>query len=87
MTSLAANAGNWEIQVKAFRLGNIDGSFTAHKWKVSATLISSNATVGTKVGVASGTVAAATNMQFSLQATGVAAADIVLGLINVDGQN
>ena len=87
MTSLAANGGNWEIQLTASRLGNIDGSFTAHKWKVSATLISSNATVGTKVGVASGTVAVATNMQFSLQATGVAAADIVLGLINVDGQN
>jgi len=87
MTSLAANGGNWEIQVKASRLGNIDGSATAHKWRVSATLISSNATVGTKVGVASGTVAVATNMQFSLQSTGVAAADIVLGLINVDGQN
>lgn len=87
MGSVAANAGTWEIQVKASRLGNVNGDATAHKWKVSAILISSNASVTTKVGVMSGTVAVATNMQFGLQATGVAAADIVLGLINVDGQN
>lgn len=87
MTSIAANAGNWEIQITASRLGNIDGSFAAHKYRITAGLISTNATVVPKQAIVSSTVAAATNLQFALSATGVAAADIVLNLINVDGSN
>ena len=85
-TSLALNAGSWEIQLTVTRSSDPYGT-SAGKYRIVAVLMSTNATLTSKTNIVVGTVAAATNMQFNLQSTGVAGSDIVLGSTNIDGTN